>query len=57
MRHGYGVYQFKSGYRYQGCYKYGLRNGKGVMYYMNNAKYEGMYISQWIGMFNKLRDS
>lgn len=41
-KHGYGIYKFKNGLRYEGEYRYGVREGKGTIYNHNNTiAYEG----------------
>ena len=41
LSHEKGEYKFKSGDRYVGEYKEGVRDGKGIMYFSNGNIYEG----------------
>lgn len=39
--HGWGIYEWTSGSRYEGEFEYGKRTGQGAMEYSDGSKYEG----------------
>jgi len=43
--HGYGVYCWKDGSRYEGSYVDGKKEGNGVFYYTSGKQYIGMWVN------------
>lgn len=41
--HGYGVYTWKDGRKYEGEYKNDKKDGHGVYYWADGKKYDGMW--------------
>ena len=43
--HGKGKYRWTNGYRYDGEYKYGVKNGKGKYHLPDGRYYEGIWVN------------
>ena len=43
--HGKGQYKWATGYKYDGEYKYGIKNGKGKYYLPDGRYYEGNWVN------------
>jgi hypothetical protein len=41
--HGFGVYTWKDGRKYEGEYKNDKKDGHGVYYWADGKKYDGMW--------------
>jgi hypothetical protein len=43
LKHGEGTYIYDNGDEYNGNWKYGLYDGKGIMKWVDGSSYEGQF--------------
>lgn len=43
MRHGFGTCTFPDGYKYEGQWRYGKRDGRGIEIFPNGDRYNGVF--------------
>ncbi|MCU0389637.1 MAG: hypothetical protein MUE81_00820 [Thermoflexibacter sp.] len=53
-QNGYGVFVSRTGERYEGNWKNGVRNGKGTCYYINGDIYEGEWVNNQLNGEGKM---